>query len=58
MHVDSPRAMLEFLCVGRGDVAESVLKCNRSWLRYSEGSGREVVEGGSKNSPGSRSVVP
>ena len=44
--------------MGRGDVAESVLKCNRSWLRYSEGSGREVVDGGSKNSPGSQSVVP
>ena len=56
--VDSSGGILVFEVFGRGEVGVMLRKRVLSLLRYSEGSGREVVEVGVKNSPGKRSVVP
>ena len=50
--------MLAFFVVGVGGVGLTCRKCDFSVLRNSEGSGREVVGDGVKNSPGKWRVVP
>ena len=55
---DSSGGTFVFVVVGQDEIGLTCRKWDFNVLRKSQGSSREVVEDGVKNSPGKRRVVP